>query len=55
MSRTPPKITNELRNEVWLRDKGICQKCDKKLSEIKIINPYNEVLEELHSLKEIII
>jgi hypothetical protein len=55
MSRTPPKITDELRNEVWLRDKGTCQNCDKKLSKIKFFNPYNEVLEELHSLKEILI
>lgn len=53
MSKTPPKITNEIRNEVWLRDEGTCQKCGKKLFDIKIINPYNEILEELQSLKEI--
>ncbi len=30
-----------------------CQKCSKKLSEIKIINPLKEILEILHKLEEI--
>jgi len=37
--------------DIWERDKGICQNCDKKL--YKSINPYEETLNFLKMVKEI--
>ncbi len=41
---------DDVKNDVWLRDKGTCQKCGKELT--KIIDYFNEIVEEIHSLKE---
>lgn len=43
----------KLRNEVWERDKGVCQICKRKLFETKIIDPYEGIAAELSVLKEI--
>jgi len=42
-----------LRNKVWERDNASCQRCSKKLYKIETIEPFKEILEELHDLKEI--
>ena len=44
-------MNDELRDKVWKRDKGTCQKCGRKL--YKLIDPYEGVIEELLALKEI--
>lgn len=44
-------MKNQLREIIWKRDKGICQKCQKKL--FKIVDPYEELIEELLSFKKI--
>ena len=45
------RMTDELRNEVWNRDKGTCQKCGRRL--YKVVDPYEGVIEALLSLKDI--
>ena len=47
----PKRIDDKLRSDVWERDKGTCQKCGKQL--YKLIDPYEEVIEELQNLHEI--
>jgi len=53
MTRISYKMNYKLRNKVWLRDNSFCQRCGKKLYKIITIDPLEEILEELHALKEI--
>ena len=53
MSRAPDKINNEIRGNVWERDNASCQRCSKKLYKIETSEPFKEISEELHDLKEI--
>jgi len=39
----------ELRNRIWVRDRGICQNCKRKLFQ----DPYKVIVEELSTLKGI--
>ncbi|GAG75394.1 unnamed protein product [marine sediment metagenome] len=47
------KMNYGLRNKVWERDHESCQRCSKILYKIETIEPFKEILEELHDLKEI--
>jgi 5-methylcytosine-specific restriction endonuclease McrA len=42
-----------LRERVWERDKGICQRCKKQLYFIETIDPYEDALEEFYALQDI--
>ncbi|MEE9379670.1 MAG: HNH endonuclease [Candidatus Lokiarchaeia archaeon] len=53
MSRTPDKINDEIIGKVWERDNASCQTCGKKLYNITTIDPFKEISEELHTLKDI--
>jgi hypothetical protein len=44
-------MNDKIRNNIWKRDKGICQNCQKQL--YKEIDPYEELIEELLSLTNI--
>lgn len=44
-------MDEKIRNAIWLRDRGICQNCKREVFEI--VDPYESVLEELSTLKEI--
>ena len=44
-------MNDKIRSLIWEMDKGVCQNCKKKL--FKIIDPYEDVIEELLTLKEI--
>lgn len=47
------KMNYRLRNKVWERDHESCQRCGKKLYNVTTIDPFKEILEELHTLKDI--
>jgi hypothetical protein len=44
-------MNDKLREEIWQRDKGICQQCKKEL--FMVVDPYEEVIEDILSMKEI--
>lgn len=53
MAKNPEKLTESLRTKVWQRDEAKCQGCGKTLFKIIIIDPCEEILEELHAQHEI--
>jgi len=44
-------VNYKLIDEIWERDRGVCQRCGKKL--YKLIDYYDEIIKELKTFKEI--
>ncbi len=43
----------DIRNNVWQRDKGLCQRCQKPLYFLERVDPFEGILEEFSSLTDI--
>lgn len=46
-------MDDKLIDKVWKRDKGICKICKRKLTEIVLIDPYEDIAQALSALEEI--